>query len=239
MEESIRVHVVDYGSSRNLMMRFKDPLGGKQIARSTGTRNKTKAERAAAKWEDELREGRYKAQCRMGWQEFREKYEAEVLPGLARATGDRRASTLNYIESVINPQRVAELTTARLSTFVSALRDRGMKDTTLACHLAHLKPVLRWAVSQGYLRAMPDVPMPKRAKGITRAMRGRPLTGEEFDRLITKVASVRKRDPEKWEQLLHGLWLSGLRLSEALALSWDDGARSVFALMASTLPFVS
>ncbi len=54
-------------------------------------------------------------------------------------------------------------------------------------------------------------------------MRGRPLTGEEFDRLVAKVASVRKREPEKWQRLLRGLWLSGLRLSEALALSWDDG----------------
>ena len=61
--------------------------------------------------------------------------KTEVLPGLAEATGDRRASTFNYIESTINPQRVAELTTARLSAFVSMLREGGMKDTTLACSL--------------------------------------------------------------------------------------------------------
>ncbi len=79
MTDQIRVHVVDYGSSRNLMMRFRDPLTGKHVARSTGTRNKTKAERAAAKWEDELREGRYKKQSRMTWEEFTEAYRNEKL----------------------------------------------------------------------------------------------------------------------------------------------------------------
>ena len=47
------------------------------------------------------------------------------------------------------------------------LRDGGMKETTLAVHLAHLKPVLKWAVRQGYLRTMPEIDMPKRAKGVS------------------------------------------------------------------------
>lgn len=224
MSDEIKVHVADYGAGRNLMMRYRDPFTGKQTARTTGTRSKRDAERAAAKWEAELRDGRYKALCRMSWADFREKYETEVIPGLAESTGDRRASTLNYIESTINPQRVAELTTARLSVFASTLRENGMKDTTLSCHLGHLKPVLRWAVKQGYLRSMPDVPMPQRAKGVTRAMRGRALTGEELDRMLAKVRKIRKLQPVRWKRLLRGLWLSGLRLSEALSLSWNEGA---------------
>ena len=79
------------------------------------------------------------------------------------------------------------------------LRAGGMKDTTLAVHLAHLKPVLKWAVRQGYLRTMPDIDMPKRAKGVSQAMRGRPITGEELDRMIAKVPDKRKREPEKWQ----------------------------------------
>jgi integrase len=71
---------------------------------------------------------------------------------------------------------------------------------------------------------MPAIEMPKRADGISKAMRGRPITGEELDRMIEKVPDKRKREPEKWQQLLRGLNLSGLRLSEALALSWDDDA---------------
>jgi integrase len=159
----------------------------------------------------------------MTWAEFRDKYELEVLPGLADGTGDCKASVFNHLERTINPQRLSDLITARLSAFASMLRARGMIDTTLAVHLAHLKPVLRWAARQGYLRTMPDIDMPKRAKGVSQFMRGRPLTGEELDRLLAKVTLIRKREPEKWQRMLRGLWLSGLRLGEALALSWDDG----------------
>jgi integrase len=224
MNDEIRVHVVDYGPGRNLMLRYRDPFTGKQVAKSAKTRNKQKAEKEAGKWEAELREGRYKAQSRMTWEEFREKYETEVLPGLSVGTGECKASVFNYIESTIKPQRLAELTTARLSAFASMLRAGGMKETTLSVHLAHLKPVLKWAVRQGYLRAMPDIDMPKRAKGVSQTMRGRPITGEELDRMIAQVPTKRKREPEKWQRLLRGLNLSGLRLSEALSLSWDDDA---------------
>mgnify|MGYP001825060245 CR=1 FL=1 len=55
-------------------------------------------------------------------------------------------------------------------------------------------------------------------------MRGRPVTGEEFERMLDSVAGVRKLEPDKWRQFIKGLWLSGLRLSEALGLSWDDDA---------------
>ncbi len=224
MEESIRVHVVDNGPRRNLVMRYVDPLSGKHVTKSAGSRVRKLAERAAAKWEAELREGRYKAQTRMTWAEFRARYESEVLPGLAEGTGDCKTSVFNHIETTINPRQLRELTTAKLSEFAKMLRDKGMIETTLGVHLAHLKPVLKWGVSQGYLRTMPTVPMPKRAKGVSQVMRGRPVTGEELDRMITVVPKKRKREPEKWQRLLRGLNLSGLRLGEALILSWDAGA---------------
>jgi integrase len=37
------------------------------------------------------------------------------------------------------------------------------------------------------------------------------------------VPKVRKHDAPAWERLLRGLWLSGLRLGEAVALDWDSG----------------
>ena len=55
-------------------------------------------------------------------------------------------------------------------------------------------------------------------------MRGRPITAEEFDRLLVAVPKVRPNDAPAWERLLRGLWLSGLRLEESLALSWDQEA---------------
>ena len=62
--------------------------------------------------------------------------------------------------------------------------------------------------------------MPTRAKGQS-MMRGRPVTGEEFDRMLAKVPHVRKHDPGVWRRYITGLWLSGLRLEESVVLSWD------------------
>jgi integrase len=63
--------------------------------------------------------------------------------------------------------------------------------------------------------------MPKRAKGLT-LMRGRPITTEEFERMLATVPIVRPHDAAPWEHYLRGLWLSGLRLEESTALSWDE-----------------
>ncbi|MDY0169176.1 MAG: site-specific integrase, partial [Thermoguttaceae bacterium] len=76
-----------------------------------------------------------------------------------------------------------------------------------------------WAHRQGYLAVVPNIDMAK----VGGKMKGRPITGEEFDRMIDATPKVRENDPEPWERLLHGLWLSGLRISEAVALDWNDG----------------
>jgi integrase len=55
-------------------------------------------------------------------------------------------------------------------------------------------------------------------------MRGRPITTEEFDRMIAAVPAVRSQDAKVWVHYLMGLWLSGLRLEESTVLSWDEDA---------------
>jgi len=53
-------------------------------------------------------------------------------------------------------------------------------------------------------------------------MKGRPVTAEEFERMLHKTATVVGQGAaESWQRLLRGLWWSGLRLSEALGLRWD------------------
>jgi integrase len=72
------------------------------------------------------------------------------------------------------------------------------------------------------LSEVPEVRMPKAAKG--RKMKGGALVGEQFDRLLGAIPKVRPHDSAAWVHYLTGLWLSGLRLRESVALSWDDEA---------------
>lgn len=224
MDGQIKVHVVKFADRANLMMRYTDPISGKQVARSTGTTKRRDAERAAAKWEAELREGRYNKPNRLEWAEFRERYTRERLTTLAPRTLLAAESAFNHLERVVSPKLLSSIDASLMSKCQASLIDEGMKPTTLASHLRSLLAAFNWAVRMGLMDKAPGICKPKAAGGLDRSMRGRPITGEEFDRMLAKVRDVRKVEPEKWERLLQGLWLSGLRLGEALQLSWEADA---------------
>ena len=247
MNEEIRVHVIDRGR-KYFSMRYRDPLTGKQIERSTEKERRKDAEKAAAVWEAELREGRYKPPSKTLWSEFRQRYEDEVVVGLADRTFEKVSSTFNLIEEFVSPEKLAQLTAERISRFQAELRKRGRSENTIKSHLAHLLSALRWAKRVGLLVEVPEVQMPRRAR-LGKQMKGRPVTGEEFERILDKVPEGliaagrdRARKPEKptrrknkpkplrvpsadvvesWRHLLRGLWWSGLRLAEAMELYWD------------------
>jgi integrase len=53
-------------------------------------------------------------------------------------------------------------------------------------------------------------------------MKGRPITAEEFERMLAAVpAVVGEEAAPQWARYLRGLWVSGLRLTESLELWWD------------------
>jgi hypothetical protein len=96
------------------------------------------------------------------WAEFRKRYEAEKLVGLAPGTRATAGESLDCFEHVINPDRVIKLTAAMMSKFQAECRkprtitkgDRKttklpMKDTTIARHLRHINAALRWGVKVG------------------------------------------------------------------------------------------
>ena len=95
--------------------------------------------------------------------------------------------------------------------------------------MAHLKASLNWAKEQDLLLEVPKIRMPEgSSKG---RMKGRPITAEEFERLLSKTESVvGKEQADCWRFLLRGLWWSGLRVGEALKLSWTDERELVIDL---------
>jgi hypothetical protein len=101
--EAIKVHVTRYLDRKNLVMRYVEPENGRQVQRSTGTTNERDANRAAAKWEAELREGRYNRPSKMTWAEFRSAYDANVLDGLKWSTAANYSATLNVFERTCSP----------------------------------------------------------------------------------------------------------------------------------------
>lgn len=245
MTERIKVSVVEFGDRRHYMMQWRDPMTRRKRTRTTKVertgraKDRKEAERVAAKFEAELREGRYHEPLRVTWAEFRERYETEVLPGLAKRTDDRVAVVFNWVQEVLKPSRLADLTEVRLSHLQAEMRRKGLAEATIKSNLAHLAAALNWANRLGLLPKVPTIEKPKRAKG-SKLMKGRPITGEEFERMLAKVPGVvlAKRKPGdkeptprqlerdramvvSWEHYLKGLSASGLRLAESLDLWWD------------------
>ncbi|MFO0790047.1 MAG: tyrosine-type recombinase/integrase [Pirellulales bacterium] len=221
MSDEIKVHVVKYPDRKNLVMRYVDPYTGRQVQRSTGTDNEKEALKEAAKWEDDLHNGRYKAPSRVTWEEFTKKYLSEVASGLADGTQIRIEGIFDAIEEHINPERVRDITPERLSVYVKKLRKAGLKESTIASHLAHLRASLSYAVEWGYLASMPKLPRQHRVRRAT-TMKGRPITTEEYERMLDAAEAVVGVDAApSWKRLINGLWFSGLRLSEAIALYWS------------------
>ena len=222
IQNEIKVIVVKYPDRTNLVMRFVDPVSGKQVSRSAGTRNKRQAERNAAKWEAELREGRFKPDSKTSWADFRERFEDEVLPGLAVNTGNLFGTTFNAIERIIGPKHLRDLSSDQISRFQADLRRSGLSEETIRAYLAHLRSSLVWAESVDLIPLLPKIKRPKRAKK-SKLMKGRPITSEEFERMLDKVGDIVADNAiEAWTFLLIGLWHSGLRLSESLDLFWDQ-----------------
>jgi integrase len=138
--------------------------------------------------------------------------------------------SLNVIEELMSPDTLARITEKWLSRFHSLAKKRDVSAYTVRKYFQHLQTALKWAKEQGLIKAAPV--FPKQAKQTQRGaklMKGRPITGEEFDRLLAAAPKIAKT-PEATESLtylLKGLWLSGLRLGEALSLTWDQWADGI------------
>ena len=134
---------------QNLVLGYDDPTTGKRVTKSAKTPDEPAANRMAAVWEDELRSGRYQAPSRVTWEEFKERYEGEKLAALAPSTKKAALQALGHLQRVIGPDLLAKLTAAVMSKFQAKLRADGMKTSTLAKTLRHVRAALSWGVSIG------------------------------------------------------------------------------------------
>jgi integrase len=241
MSDTVKVSVVKYPDREHLMLRWRDPLTGKSRCKTSGTAKRREAERKAAALEREILDGHHGPAARMGWSDFRNYHEEHCLRALADRTFDAYVCALNVYERFHKPERPSDITAARVTAWQTELRKEGKSEASIASYTRHLKATLRWAHEQRLLAALPKLAMPKRAK-FAKVMKGRPITTEEFERMLAAVSKVVAPKPKKetdgeeqareqeqyaltvvesWKHYLRGLWWSGLRLSESLVLLWD------------------
>ena len=230
----INVYLCKRKTSKSYYMRWTDPESGRDVWLSTKTRIRRDAERLQRSTERELNDGTFCKQSSISWDDFRQRYETEQAVALAERTQDKISTVLNYVERHLKPRKLRELNETKISKLVKKLREQGLEEITIKYSLGHLRSAMNWAKSQKLIAQVPEFPKFKRARA-KKLMRGRPITLEEFERIIKAIPAVMKplgqsaacREHHKqvvksWEFYLWGLWYSGLRLSESLKLYWDQ-----------------
>lgn len=216
----IHVSIFNPEDRRNWCAYWRDPITGRTRYKSTGTTKKADALRFAAALEVELNAGDSRDALRTTWKEFRERYETEIGPTKAPRTFAKTRTMFDAFEELVGARFLSIIDGRLVSTFAAKLRARGIRPYTIRGYLAELRKTLRWGHRLGMIRTVPAFEMPRASS----KMKGRPITGEEFERFLAKIpdlVTVAEWVPE-WERLCRVLWLSGLRLEEALRLHWTD-----------------
>lgn len=215
-----RVYVVNLGR-KYLYLQWTDAETGRKLTRSSKCKTRRDAERKAQILENQLSIGDRNL-THLKWKDFVERYQMEHLSGLATKTEVKSSGVLMAFYAAMHPAHVSGVTSTMLSKYVTAMRTTGKSESTIAGHVRQLRAALSWARSQGLIGSIPAMPRIQRASG-SRIAKGRPISLPEMKRLIRATRNVTGCRWRSWSRLLRGLWLSGLRLGEAVQLRWEPG----------------
>lgn len=233
----ITVYVVDLSTATKkrpyLYFQWLDPTTGKRRTKSSKCKTQRDAKREAFRWEEHLNSLVPTGDGLMPWSAFCDLYCEEVPDQFEPKRFKRIESVIDIFTEHADPATLRDITTAVLTRYAAKLRSLGRSELTITTHLGIIRLVLTWAVENGHLAAVPK--MPATTRGKRSRSKGRPLTGPEFVKMLRATSGIVGRPAARsWRRLLIGLWLSGLRLDEALSLTWGDGTRHESALWIDT-----
>lgn len=219
VKKPIRVRAVKPSGRPFFVLRWTDPETGKTKQRSTQAARRREAERAAALLAEEL--AGQVSRSIVSWDIFRRRYEVEKMALLKPSSMRVWKTAGNHLEDLMCPASIDEINASCLSRLTALLHESGISVDSVACYLREIRASLNWAAKIWPEYTAPKVEIPRRIRK-SKMMKGRPITTEEFERMIEKVPNiVTEAAAPAWCYFLNGLWLSGLRLSEALELYWD------------------
>lgn len=219
----IKVKAILLASRPCFVLRWKQD--GKDHQESTNIpaheKYRIKANKLAFQKEEEINQP-ISSSC-ISWLEFCKRYRIEHLSGLSANSTKAWKIAKKHLETHCKIVYLSDVDSSTLSHLISKLRQSTISEASIASYLRQLKAALSWAYSINLIASLPKLQPPKRSKGKTKKMRSRPITEQEYQHLLKCVPlalNIRFKIL-LWENLIKGLYLSGLRIGEALKLSWD------------------
>src|SRR5689334_15131577 len=95
MNDTIRVRVVEFSDRKHYQLQWTDPDTGRKKTKSTDVertgrkKERDDAVKAAGEWEKKLNSGEVVNNHRLTWEQFRQRYDREVMTGMAKSTQER------------------------------------------------------------------------------------------------------------------------------------------------------
>jgi len=198
----------------------------REIRFSTGTHDRKQAERERKALQKRLNAGerprplsQQKAE-RLTWDQFREQYRR--LKTFRTASARESANVrLDVCEELVKPKSLERMADTKVLTWLQAELASTRSLHTAASYMASLAAALNWAHKMGWLPNR--VAFDRLKTSQIEMQKGRPISEPEFQLMLDACDTVCKnQNPSSWKHLLRGLWTSGLRLAEILAVNWDD-----------------
>ncbi len=190
------------------------PTGFESGEKSTKLKNRRKAEQWAGEFIASLqsRDGKH---GNMTWAAFKDIYQEKRLVNIKSSASYRTA--IKRAEEYLSIKYLRDLDAAAILGLQQCLQSNGYSKATQASYAKHLRAILRWAESEGYIDHVPRI-----KTGSTDAMRGRPLTTEEYERLLNAVVKlVGIKNALGIQRTIQAAWSIGLRRSEVFDVYWD------------------
>ena len=135
----------------------------------------------------------------------------------------RYAYSLSVLDDRIGKRKATDLSASDVAKMIAALKREGKKTWTVRKVLTPLRGAYRRAVRDGLVASNPcDKLLPdEKPKGDQREMRC--LAKDEISKLLAAtMGKDNRQENHRWKALFALLIFGGLRISEALALTWED-----------------
>ena len=221
------VHVNEH-KTRNHELWYYDE-NGKRIRTTAGSRDPNIVAEKQAELQFRLSKGMKPKKAEgepvaghVSWDEFRDAYF------IYKDFNKDIVSRLQIAEKIVQPKSLAEFTTVEsMEKLKKGLlngvggRKSFRSPQTVKSTLKAIYAALNWAVrKKGWITSFVEADL----SGLEKKddMKGRPLCGEEFDRMLDACDLVAGAGHgESWKHLLRGAATSGLRMKELMGLSWD------------------
>ena len=133
------------------------------------------------------------------------------------------------LDKIILPElghlRVTEVGADRIARLVRDLEGRGLQPASIRRYLSPLGPIFKLAVRRGVVHTSPVALLSDEERPTGGGVKDHYVwSAEEISKLIASAAELGKRADARYDYspLIHLLALTGLRVSEALALRWTD-----------------